>query len=81
MLRTTILAGKKALFENDPNNEKSYKPGGPDEFIGAFTKQLQKSPYWSGLKTLNASDNILAQTSSTAPQKIHKVAIDKSGCP
>lgn len=66
------LEDKKALFTHDPSDEKSFKAGGPDEFIGALLKQLKRSPYWKELKELNAGDTRFQQAEgkSKASKKV-----------
>lgn len=64
--------GKKALFMSNPDDQNSFGPGGPDEFIGSLLAQLKKSPYWKGLKKLNSTDGrlTLADTSAKSKRRI-----------
>lgn len=55
----------KALFTVNPDDEKTFGAHGAAEFKQAFLTQLKKSPYWSGLVSLNNSDPQLGGSSAS----------------
>lgn len=69
---------KKALFTHNPDNEKSFGAGGPDEFIGALLIQMRKSPYWKSLSVLNSSDAKFSAVAKNASKT--KVIMGPSDC-
>lgn len=73
--------GKKALFNHNPRDEKSFKAGGPDEFINALKIKMRESPYWLSLKALNSGDRGFTVLSNTPSAKTaRKVMINADDC-